>query len=288
MKYFLWPPKKSITNYENFFVSHKKPLVSQKKSVGILPKKLFCTPDKAKKSHLYPKKKAPPAEISHDSDRERPKKVASSRSSIHTHFPKDRNCEVCKRIKITRAPNRRKTGDAALQAEKFCEDYSRSQSPQRSGGTSSQSSIFSRGTGCGHSTDVVAPEQNRNFSVDGNEFTTISRTVWEAKSHLHWEFVERSVMESSYFHISSIWNKWDCRKSSAQNKRRNTCSIVAIWLGRKMVGGFRGVSLPSAKHSRSLVWWVKHNMKGSSECPSTDQWYRLEQWSNSQWGSANK
>ena len=28
--------------------------------------------------------------------------------SVYTHFPKDRNCEICKRTKITRAPCRRR------------------------------------------------------------------------------------------------------------------------------------------------------------------------------------
>ena len=44
------------------------------------------------------------ANTSHDSDSERTTKVASRKQSIKTHFPKDRNCEVCKRTKITRAP----------------------------------------------------------------------------------------------------------------------------------------------------------------------------------------
>ena len=30
--------------------------------------------------------------------------------NVHTHFPKDRNCEICKRTKITRAPCRRRNG----------------------------------------------------------------------------------------------------------------------------------------------------------------------------------
>ena len=32
--------------------------------------------------------------------------------SVYTHFPKDRNCEICKRTKITRAPCRRRNGEA--------------------------------------------------------------------------------------------------------------------------------------------------------------------------------
>ena len=39
--------------------------------------------------------------------------------SVHTHFPKDRNCEICKRTKITRAPCRRRIGGAVPRAENF-------------------------------------------------------------------------------------------------------------------------------------------------------------------------
>ena len=59
------------------------------------------------------------ASTSHDSDSERPTKVVSKKHSIFTHFPKNRNCEVCKRTKITRAPCRKHTGDAAPRAENF-------------------------------------------------------------------------------------------------------------------------------------------------------------------------
>ena len=39
--------------------------------------------------------------------------------NVHTHFPKDRNCEICKRTKITRAPRRRRNGEAAPRAVNF-------------------------------------------------------------------------------------------------------------------------------------------------------------------------
>ena len=35
--------------------------------------------------------------------------------SVHTHFPKDRNCEIRQRTKITRAPCRRRNGEAVPQ-----------------------------------------------------------------------------------------------------------------------------------------------------------------------------
>ena len=38
---------------------------------------------------------------------------------LKTHFPKNRNCEICKRTKITRAPCRERNGDAVLRAENF-------------------------------------------------------------------------------------------------------------------------------------------------------------------------
>ena len=39
--------------------------------------------------------------------------------NVHTHFPKDRNCEICQRTKITRAPCRRRIGGAVLRAANF-------------------------------------------------------------------------------------------------------------------------------------------------------------------------
>ena len=37
--------------------------------------------------------------------------------SVFTHFLKDRNCEICQRTKITRAPCRRRIGGAVPRAE---------------------------------------------------------------------------------------------------------------------------------------------------------------------------
>ena len=39
--------------------------------------------------------------------------------SVYTHFPKDRNCKICKRTKITRAPCRRRIGEAVPRAANF-------------------------------------------------------------------------------------------------------------------------------------------------------------------------
>ena len=59
------------------------------------------------------------ASSSHGSSFEPQRKLASGKHSIHTHFPKDRNFEICQRTKIARAPCRRRTGDAVPRAENF-------------------------------------------------------------------------------------------------------------------------------------------------------------------------
>ena len=46
-------------------------------------------------------------------------KVVSSKHNIFTHFPKDRNCDICLRTKITRPFCRRRTGTVVPRAEKF-------------------------------------------------------------------------------------------------------------------------------------------------------------------------
>ena len=39
--------------------------------------------------------------------------------NVHTHFPIDRNCEICQRTKITRAPCRRRNDGVVFRAENF-------------------------------------------------------------------------------------------------------------------------------------------------------------------------
>ena len=45
--------------------------------------------------------------------------VDLGKHSVYTHFPKDGNCEVRQRTKITRSPCRRRIGGVVPRAEKF-------------------------------------------------------------------------------------------------------------------------------------------------------------------------
>ena len=59
------------------------------------------------------------ASSSHEPSSEPMSSVDLGKHSVCTHFPKDRNCEICQRTKITRAPCRRRIGGAVPRAEKF-------------------------------------------------------------------------------------------------------------------------------------------------------------------------
>ena len=65
----------------------------------------------------------------------------------------------------------------------------------------------------------------------------------------------KNQLESLYVNTAQIGNECNCWKSSTQNQGRDLCSIVAIRSGWKMVSGFHGILLLSAKRSRSFVWW---------------------------------
>ena len=47
------------------------------------------------------------------------RRVDLGKHSVYTHFPKDRNCEICQRTKITRATCRRRIGRVVPRAENF-------------------------------------------------------------------------------------------------------------------------------------------------------------------------
>ena len=59
------------------------------------------------------------ASSSHELSLEPTRSVDLGKHSVYTHFPKDRNCEICQRTKITRAPCRRRNGRVVPRAEKM-------------------------------------------------------------------------------------------------------------------------------------------------------------------------
>ena len=129
-----------------------------------------------------------PAHISQDSDSEYPTTVAttSSKHSIFPHFPKDRNCKVCLRTKMTGAPCRRRTGEAVPRAEKFgnltTADHQVLDEEGESGNNHRYAVVVHD---LATRIDSILSVQNQNVTGDGIEFTKVPRAVGKAESHLH-------------------------------------------------------------------------------------------------------
>ena len=93
--------------------------------------------------------------------------------SVFTHFPKDRNCDICQRTKITRVGAEDALAEPYLGRKIWWFDNSRSQSSQWRLWISKQSSICSRGAGLSHSVDPVVSVQNKNFSGKTKELSKV-------------------------------------------------------------------------------------------------------------------
>ena len=59
------------------------------------------------------------ASSSHEPSSEPLRRVVTGNHSIKTRVPKDRNCEICQRTSITKAPCRRRIGGVVPRAEKL-------------------------------------------------------------------------------------------------------------------------------------------------------------------------
>ena len=181
--------------------------------------------------------------------------------SVEIYFCKDRNCEICKRTKITRAPCRRRNGGAVPRAENFGDLITADDKVLSENWISKQSSICSRGAGLCHSMEPVVSVQNNNFTGNPEKLAKVLGARQETWSHLHlqffgiWQSLWRSLLESLHVSATQIRNKWDCWKSSAQSKGRHLWCIVAIRSEWKLVGRFHGMLHLSARRHRSIVWW---------------------------------
>ena len=189
--------------------------------------------------------------------------VDLGKHSVYTHFPKDRNCEICQRTKITRSPCRRRIGGAVPRAGKIGDLI-----------TADHKDL----------SESCESRNNHRYAVVVQDLTTWWIQSYPCKTKTSLE-TQKGACRSSWSRIGSLksltlpipwnlaklvkifpWNhctstphtsetKWDCWKSSAQSERRHICSIVAIRSGWKLVGKFDGILYLSSKHTRSVVWW---------------------------------
>ena len=152
-----------------------------------------------------------------------------------THFPKDRNCEICQRTKITRAPCRRRIGGAVPRAE-FFGDFITANHKVLSESCESRNN---------HRYAIVVQDLATQWLLS---YPCKTKTSQETQRSLQ-KFLEpkrkpkviytdnclefgKACEDPSWNHCTSsttpIGNKWYCRKSSAQSKGRHLCCIAAI------------------------------------------------------------
>ena len=148
--------------------------------------------------------------------------VDLGKHSVYTHFPKDRNCEISQRTKITRAPCRRRIGIVEPRAEIFV-DLITADHKVLSEGCESRNN---------HRYAVVvqdlATQWIQSYPCNTKTSQETQRSLQKflepnrkPKVILHWQFLGiwlslwRSFLESLYVNTTQIGNKWDCWKSSA-------------------------------------------------------------------------
>ena len=198
------------------------------------------------------------ADVSHDSDPERSVKVAPRKHRIFSHF---RKTKIARSVSEPKLQGLLAEGELGIQylgqrnlviwLQPITKSSTKDVYQETITGTLSWYKIqllngYSRSYPC----------KTKNFSGDGRDFRKVSRAVSKAESHTDWQLfgiwqgLWKSFLESLYFDTPSIRDEWGCWESSAQNKRRNVCRVVAIWLGWKVVGWFHGMLYLSAKHSQ--------------------------------------
>ena len=195
------------------------------------------------------------AHISQDSDSERATKVASKsrKDSIYSHFPKDRNCEVCLRTKNDKGSLQKRHWRSSTSSRKVrWLDNGWSQSPQWGGWITEQSPVRCRGTSSRHSLEFrVKPKLHRRRR------RKLTETVAEAKSYSYrqimgiWQVLWRIILESSNFDTSSIRDERYCCKSGTWTKRRNFSSFRIGW---QVVVGFFQLSAITIWEMSKISW----------------------------------
>ena len=106
--------------------------------------------------------------------------------SVYTHFPKDRNCEICQRTKITRAPCRRRVGRVVPRAVNFGDLITADHKVLTEGCESRNDHRYAVVVqDFSHSMDPSVSMQKQNFTRNPEKLAKVPGTREETKSHLH-------------------------------------------------------------------------------------------------------
>ena len=203
-----------------------------------------------------------PASSSRESASEPRVKVVlvSGKHSIHTHFPKDRNCNICKRTKITRALCWKRTGTAILRAESFG-DLIKADHKVLSEGCESRNSLRYAVVVQDLATQWIltspcATKTSQETQKSLQKFLEPSRKPKVIYTDNSLEF-GKSCEDLSWNHCTSTPHRSETNEIAERAVRRikegTSAVLMQSRLDEKWWAGFHGVPLLSAKHARSLV-----------------------------------
>ena len=124
--------------------------------------------------------------------------------SVYTHFPKERNCEICQRTKIARAPCRRRNGGAVLRAENFG-DLITADHKVLSSFCESRNNHRYAVVVQDLATQLIQAYPCKNKTSQETQRSFLPGTREETKSHLHLQFLEfgETCEDLSWNHCTS-------------------------------------------------------------------------------------
>ena len=206
--------------------------------------------------------------------------------SVYTHFPKDRNCEICKRTKITRAPCRRRNGEAVPRAVNFGDLIT------------ADHKVLS---------DNCESRNNHRYAVVVQDLATQWIQAYPCKNKTSQE-TQRSLQKfleperkPKVIYTDNFWEfgkacedlSWNHCTSTPHRPETNGIAERAV---RRVKEGTSAVLLQSGLDKE---WWADsmvcycylrniQDLLSDGKTPYErrfgmlfkDQWYRLEQWSN--------
>ena len=196
---------------------------------------------------------------SHELPSEPRAKVVSVKHCIFTHFPKDRNCDICVRAQITSSSCR--TGTGIVESGQFRDLITADQRVLSEGCEFRNNYRYAAdkiwqlsGYNPTHVKQKLLRKRRRSckssWSRRGNQKTLTPR-IPQNLANLVKTFPGIIVRQ----HLTDRKLMGLLREQCAESRKghlRYCCNQV--W-GKKKVGGFHGMLLLFAKHTRSLVWW---------------------------------
>ena len=204
--------------------------------------------------------------------------------SVETHFPKDRNCEICQRTKITRAPCRRRNGGAVLRAENFGDLITADHKIVSEGCESRNNHRYAvvvqdLATQCIQSYPCktkTSQETQRSLQkfLEPNRKPKVTKTDNSVE-------IGKSCEDLSWNHGTSTPHRSETHGIAERAARRVKDQAYGLqyccnhFLDEKMVGRFHGMPHPPAKHSQNSRLVGRLHTKGVFENLLKDQSFRL-------------